>query len=188
MSVKPVTKLFWIDLEMTGLEVEREVIIECAAIITDLNFRILDQFEAVVRQPQFYLDRMDDWNRKHHRESGLTAKVPHGLPPDEVEGQLMSMVLKHWDRNDRPILAGNSIAQDRLFIDKYWPGFSALLHYRAVDVSSWKVLFNNKYNRKYQKNNAHRALGDIRESIAELEYYLGFLREDTLQTEPYKPS
>lgn len=169
-------KLFWIDLEMTGLDVEKEVIIECAALITDINFKIVDQFEAVIKQPQHYLDAMDDWNRKHHGDSGLTAKVANGLHSDEVEDHLISMVKKHWGRNDRPMLAGNSVAQDRLFIDKYWAGFGALLHYRALDVSSWKIIFNNKYNIKYQKQNAHRALDDIKESIAELEYYLNYIK------------
>lgn len=175
-------KLFWIDLEMTGLDIEKEVIIECAALITDLDFKILDQFEAVVRQPQHYLDAMDDWNRTHHKESGLTAKVPFGLDSDEVEAQLISMVKKHWSLNDRPILAGNSIAQDRLFIDKYWMGFSSLLHYRMLDVSSWKVIFNNKYNIKYMKQNSHRALDDIQESIAELQHYLKYIRESGAAT------
>ena len=172
----PPSKLFWIDLEMTGLDVNKEVIIECAALITDLNFNVVDSFEAVVRQPQHYLDQMDDWNREHHKASGLTAKVPNGLPPDEVEDHLISMVQKHFRRTERPILCGNSIAQDRLFIDKYWTALSELLHYRTVDVSSWKVIFNSKYGLKYEKTNSHRALDDIKESIAELQFYLNFLK------------
>jgi oligoribonuclease len=169
-------KLFWIDLEMTGLDIEKEVIIECAALITDLDFKVVDSFEAVVKQPQHFIDHMDDWNREHHKASGLTAKIPNGLPSDEVEYHLISMVQKHFGRNERAILCGNSIAQDRLFIDKYWPGFAELLHYRVVDVSSWKVIFNAKYNKKFEKRNGHRALDDIKESIAELQFYLGFLK------------
>lgn len=171
------TKLFWIDLEMTGLDVEKEVIIECAALITDMNFKVLDSFEAVVKQPQHFLDAMDDWNREHHKASGLTAKVANGLPEDEVEHHLISMIQKHFGRNERPILCGNSIAQDRLFIDKYWPGFGSMLHYRVVDVSSWKVIFNAKFGVRYEKTNSHRALDDIKESIAELEFYLGFMKQ-----------
>jgi len=166
------SKLFWIDLEMTGLDVEKEVIIECAVQITDLEFNILDQFESVVKQPQHYLDQMDDWNRQHHGDSGLTAKVKNGLPPDEVEHHLISMVHKHFGKQERPVLAGNSIAQDRLFIDKYWSGFAALLHYRMMDVSSWKIIFNAKYGLKYEKTNSHRAQSDIVESINELKFYL----------------
>jgi len=170
------SKLFWIDLEMTGLDIDKEVIIECAVLITDLNFKVLDSFETVVKQPQHYLDQMDEWNKKHHGDSGLTAKVPFGTPSDEVETHLISMVQKHFRNDERPVLAGNSISQDRLFIDKYWPGFSAVLHYRMLDVSSWKVIFNSKFGIKYEKNNAHRALDDIQESIAELEFYLNYLK------------
>jgi oligoribonuclease len=170
------TKLFWIDLEMTGLDIEKEVIIECAALITDLNFNILDTYETVVKQPQHYLDQMDEWNKKHHGDSGLTAKVPNGLDPEEVEYHLISMVNKHFTNDERPILAGNSISQDRLFIDKYWHEFSSLLHYRMLDVSSWKIIFNSKLGLKYGKVNAHRALDDIKESIAELKFYLSYVK------------
>jgi oligoribonuclease len=166
------TKLFWIDLEMTGLDVEKEVIIECATVITDMNFKVLDSFETVVKQPQHYLAAMDDWNTKHHNDSGLVKKVPFGEDPEDVEHHLMSMVRKNFDRTEKPVLAGNSIHQDRLFIEKYWPGFAALLHYRMLDVSSWKVIFNSKFGIKYEKKNAHRAVDDVQESIGELKYYL----------------
>jgi oligoribonuclease len=170
------SKLLWIDLEMSGLDVEKEVIIECAVLITDFKFNVLDSYETVVKQPQHYLDQMDAWNTKHHRDSGLTAKVPNGTPPDEVEEHLVSMVHKNFKNDERPVLAGNSISQDRLFIDKYWPGFGSLLHYRALDVSSWKIIFNSKYGIKYEKTNSHRALDDIKESIAELQFYMGHLK------------
>lgn len=173
-----VSKLLWLDLEMTGLEVETSVIIECAAIVTDLNFKVLDSYEAVVKQPQHHLDAMDEWNTTHHRQSGLTAKVPNGTPSDEVESHLISMVKKHWGKNERPILAGNSIIQDRLFIEKYWSGLSEFLHYRMMDVSSWKIIFAEKFGKRYQKQNSHRALDDIQESINELKYYLTFLKAD----------
>jgi oligoribonuclease len=169
-------KLFWLDMEMTGLDVNKEVIIEVAAIITDFNFQELDQFETVVRQPQTFLDNMDQWNREHHGKSGLTAKVPTGMKPDLVEAKLCDLAKKHFpDQRQKPILAGNSIAQDRLFIDKYMPDFSERLHYRVVDVSSWKVIFNEKFNFKYSKSNQHRALDDIRESIQELKEYCRFI-------------
>lgn len=165
-------KLFWVDMEMTGLDVEKEVIIEVAAIVTDLNFAELDTFETVVKQPQKYLDAMDAWNTEHHRKSGLTAKVPFGMDADQAEAKLVDMIKKHFPNpNDRPVLAGNSIMQDRLFIDKYWKDLSSRLHYRMVDVSSWKVIINNKFNYYYHKSNKHRALEDIRESIQELRHY-----------------
>ncbi len=173
----PTRKLFWIDMEMTGLDVEKEVIIEVAAIITDLEFNPMDQFEAVVKQPQEYLDRMDEWNTKHHNDSGLVKKIPYGKDLQSVEQSLIQMIKKNYsDTEDRPVLAGNSISQDRLFIDKYMKQLSPLLHYRVLDVSSWKVLFNHKYQRKYEKKNAHRALEDILESLDELKFYTQFIK------------
>lgn len=173
------TKLFWLDMEMTGLDVEKEVIIEVAAIVTDINFKELDTFETVVKQPQKYLDAMDAWNKEHHKKSGLTAKVPMGMEPDQVEAKLVDLVKKHFpDPKDRPVLAGNSIMQDRLFIDKYMKDLSSRLHYRMVDVSSWKVIINNKFKYVYEKSNKHRALEDIRESIQELRHYCDKLNFD----------
>ena len=163
--------LFWIDLEMTGLDVEKEVIIEAAAIVTDFDFKIIDQYHAVVKQDQKYIDQMDDWNKKHHGESGLTEKIVSGKSPSEVETDLCKMIDRNFSK-DRPMLAGNSISQDRLFIDKYFKVFASKLHYRILDVSSWKIIFNEKYNVKYQKQNTHRALEDIQASISELQFYL----------------
>lgn len=170
-------KLFWLDMEMTGLDVNKEVVIEVACIVTDINFKELESFEAIVKQPQHYLDSMDEWNTQHHGQSGLTAKVPFGMEPSAVEYNLISMIERHFpeaaqDRQLRPMLAGNSIAQDRLFIDKYFPRLSDKLHYRMLDVSSWKIIFNNKFEKFYKKQNSHRALDDIRESIGELRFYL----------------
>ncbi|WP_413560709.1 oligoribonuclease [Bdellovibrio sp. HCB209] len=165
-------KLFWLDMEMTGLDVEKERIIEVAAIVTDLNFKELDVFETVVKQPQKFLDSMDAWNTEHHKKSGLTAKVPNGMAEDQTEAKLVDLIKKHWpEPKDRPVLAGNSIMQDRLFINKYMPDLAGRLHYRMVDVSSWKVIINNKFRYVYQKTNSHRALDDIRESIQELRHY-----------------
>jgi oligoribonuclease len=169
--------LLWIDMEMTGLDVNKEVIIEVACIVTDLNFKELETFETVVKQPQSYLANMDAWNTEHHGKSGLTAKVPHGMEPDGAEFRLCSIVDKYFpnwktDKKNRPILAGNSIMQDKLFIDKYFLKLSERLHYRMLDVSSWKIIMNNKYQRVYKKQNSHRALDDIRESIGELRYYI----------------
>lgn len=170
---KPLKKLFWIDLEMTGLDVNKEVIIEVAAIITDLEFNEIASFETVVNQPKTYLDNMDQWNKEHHAESGLTAKIPFGMQPEKVEEKLIEMVKKHFKPDEeKPILSGNSIAQDRLFITKYFTNFDSLLHYRMLDVSSWKIIMNNKFNIKYEKKNKHRALDDVRESIEELKFYL----------------
>lgn len=163
-------------MEMTGLDVEKEVVIEVAAIITDYDFKELDTFETVIKQDQKYLAAMDDWNTEHHTKSGLVKKVPHGMEPFEAEHYLMDLVRKHFpDTRNRPMLAGNSITQDRLFIEKYFESFAGQLHYRMLDVSSWKIIFQKKFGYHYQKSNQHRALDDIRESIGELKNYMEFL-------------
>lgn len=177
MAYEKVENLFWLDMEMSGLDVNKEVIIEVACIVTDMNFRELDSFETVVKQPQAFLDNMDAWNKEHHGKSGLTSKVPMGMEPDMVEAKLIDLINRYFplsktDLKKRPILAGNSIMQDRLFIDKYFLNLSARLHYRMVDVSSFKIIMNNKYDISYKKQNSHRALDDIRESIGELRFYL----------------
>ena len=170
------TKLLWIDLEMTGLDVEKEVIIEAAAVITDLQMNTIDQYHAVVKQPQEYLDRMDDWNKKHHKASGLTEKIPHGKAPELVEQELIKFIEANYPTDERPVLCGNSIAQDRLFITKYWPKLNSKLHYRMLDVSSWKIIMNSVFQKVYHKNNTHRAVDDILESIGELKFYLSFFK------------
>lgn len=172
-----VEKLLWLDMEMTGLDVNKEVVIEVACIVTDLNFREYEAFETVVKQPQIYIDRMDAWNKEHHAKSGLTAKIPNGIEPENLEYRLLDIIDRHFPEgktNPRmmPIIAGNSITQDRLFIDKYFPKFAARLHYRMLDVSSWKIIFSNKFGFDYKKMNSHRALDDIRESIGELRAYM----------------
>lgn len=178
-------KLLWIDMEMTGLDVEHEVIIEVAAIVTDLEFRELDTFEAILKQPQRYLDEMDDWNTEHHTKSGLVAKIPFGSDPEVVEDRLIDFVKKHFpDQRERPTLAGNSIHQDRLFIEKHMPRFAERLHYRMLDVSSWKIIFREKFGFKYSKHNNHRALDDVRESIQELRAYLRYINPPVLTPEP----
>jgi oligoribonuclease len=166
------TKLFWIDMEMTGLDVEKEVVIETAVIITDMDLNILATYHAVVKQEQKYLDAMDEWNTTHHKASGLTALVPQGKDPETIEKDFIALVDKYFP-GERPVLAGNSIGQDRLFINKYFKKFASRLHYRMLDVTSWKIIMNEKFKIKYEKKNPHRALDDIHESISEMNFYLG---------------
>jgi len=174
---KKINRLLWIDLEMTGLDVNKEVIIECAAIVTDLNLHPLETYEQVVQQANTYLNNMDDWNKQHHGRSGLTAKVPFGKPPHLVEEDLLKLIDRHWiqEEDRRAVICGNSIAQDRIFITKYWPNLEKKLHYRMMDVSSWKLMFFQKFNVKFDKQEKHRALDDIQESINELKHYLKFI-------------
>lgn len=167
------------DMEMTGLDVEIERVIEVAAIVTDLDFNVVDTYHAVINQPQSFIDNMDDWNTETHTESGLIAKIPMGLKPDMAESELCALIEKHWPtKNDRPILCGNSIFQDRKFIDLYFKKFAKLLHYRMMDVTAWKIIMNAKYHIEYQKKDTHRALDDIRESIDELKHFLKYVKKD----------
>jgi oligoribonuclease len=164
-------KLLWIDMEMTGLNVEREVPIEIAAIVTDTNLKELETYHAIIRQPQSILDQMDEWNTQHHGESGLTAQVPNGTPSEAVEKAMIQLVDRHF-HGERAVIAGNSIGQDRLFINKYFPLLSPKLHYRMLDVTSWKIMMNARFQLKFEKKNTHRAIDDIRESISEMAFYL----------------
>jgi oligoribonuclease len=163
-------KLLWIDMEMTGLDPEREVILEVAAIVTDLDLNELDTYEAVFKQPASFLESMDDWNKKHHGESGLAARVPNGREPGLIEDDLLAFVEKNFD--ERPVIAGNSIAQDRSFIDRHLPRLAGKLHYRMLDVTAWKIIMTSRFGLHFDKKKAHRAQDDIRESIGELRYYL----------------
>ncbi len=164
-------KIFWIDLEMTGLDSEKEVIIEVAAIITDLDFKEFDKYHAVVKQPQSFLDNMDKWNTKTHTETGLVKKVPMGKPPSQVEDDLMALAHKYFKKKE-VIIAGNSIHQDRLFIKKHLSRFNELLNYRMLDITSWKLILKHKFGQEFKKQNTHKALDDIRESIKEFQFYL----------------
>lgn len=168
-------KLLWLDMEMTGLDVEKEVPIEVAALVTDGAFSTVAEYHAVIKQPERYLAAMDSWNQKHHKESGLLALIPNGKEPAVVDRDLAHLIRTHFI-GERAILAGNSISQDRLFIRKYMPETEALLHYRMLDVTSFKVVYNGLYDRKFKKKDAHRALDDIRESIDELKFYLSFVQ------------
>lgn len=168
-------KLLWLDLEMSGLDVQKDVILEVAAIITNLNFETQEEFHRVVYQPQSVLDRMDEWCQKTHGESGLTQAVAHGKPLEEVEEELCQALDRHYKSHEKIILAGNSIGNDRLFIDQYMKKLSKKLHYRVVDVSSFKEIYKEKFKVEFKKKNTHRATDDIYESIAELKAYLEYV-------------
>ncbi len=165
-------RLFWLDMEMTGLIPEKDRILEVAAIVTDLEFRVLDTLETVVFQPAAVLEGMDAWCQEHHGKSGLTARVPSGISEGDVDSLLAELARKHFG-TEKVVLAGNSIWQDRRFVERHLPLFSAALHYRMLDVSAWKLVFENCFGKKFKKQEKHRALGDIEESIAELRHYLG---------------
>jgi oligoribonuclease len=165
-------RLFWIDLEMTGLDDVRDKILEAAIVITDIDFKILEEYQAVVFQPTEFLEGMDDWCKKIHGESGLTAAVPQGKPLDQVELEIIALIDRHFSPKDKVVLTGNSVGNDKRFIDRYCPKIAQRLHYRIVDVSSFKEIFREKYGLAFAKKNTHRAVEDIHESIRELSFYL----------------
>jgi oligoribonuclease len=168
-------KLLWLDMEMSGLDPEKCRILEVAALVTDRNFNILGTYEAVVHQPPEVLSAMDEWCQQQHGSSGLTKAVASGKAEALVESELLAFTNSHFEASERPILSGNSIGQDRKFIDRYWPSFSSRLHYRMLDVTSWKILFNGLWSIAIEKKGGHRALDDIQESIKELKHYVSFV-------------
>jgi oligoribonuclease len=169
--------LVWLDMEMTGLDPERERIIEVATIITDGQLAELGTGpELVIHQDDEVLAAMDDWNKKHHGGSGLVDRVKASTISDaDAEAQTIEFINKHCGAKERPVLAGNSIHQDRRFIHRYMPALDKRLHYRMVDVSTIKELARRWYpqlvSKIPQKKETHRALDDIRESIDELRFY-----------------
>lgn len=169
-------RLLWVDLEMTGLDENVDTILEVAAVVTDLEFKTLEEYHRVVFQPQEVLETMNDWCKKTHGESGLTAAVPNGTPLATVEKELIALLEKHFGNKDRAVLCGNSVGNDKRFIDRYLPEAAKRLHYRIIDVSSFKEVFRERFKINFPKGNAHRALDDIHESIRELTHYLSFFK------------
>ena len=174
-SGKDMEKIFWVDMEMTGLNPLEAVILEFAGIVTDLDLTVLDSFHEVVYQDRRELVKMNEWNRTTHAESGLLDAVPNGKPIEEVDERILAFLQPHFP-DEEPILAGNSIHQDRKFIDRYMPRLSAFLHYRMIDVSSFKMVFKHMYGLTYKKDTPHRAFDDILASIEELSYYRQFIK------------
>ena len=171
--------LVWLDMEMSGLDPERERVIEIATILTDGQLtEIAVGPELVIHQPDEIIAAMDDWNTKHHGASGLTERVRQSQITDaDAEAQTIAFIDAHVSARERPVLAGNSIHQDRRFIRRYMPALEKRLHYRMVDVSTIKELARRWYPqiiaRQPPKRDTHRAFDDIRESIEELRFYRG---------------
>lgn len=151
---------------------------EVAAIATDWDFQEVATYEAVVKVgPRLVEQRMqigkDFWDANPEARDALVKQnIEKGRSARTIENELLEFVNKNFEKSERILLAGNSIHQDRKFIDNEWPRLSEKLHYRMLDVSAWKVVFDGKYRKKFAKRGAHRALDDIRGSIEEIEYYL----------------
>lgn len=174
------TKLLWVDLEMTGLSPQEDVLLEIAAEITDFNFKTLDSYEACITQDrQTVLGRMQQniwWREFPQNRDEFLNKLQDGKPPAIVEQEMIALVEKHFT-DEMAVLAGNSIYNDRLFIKRWMPALDLKLHYRMLDVSALKVLMQGKYGVIFEKKDVHRAFDDIQASIAELQYYLDWLKE-----------
>jgi oligoribonuclease len=171
----PPTKLLWVDLEMTGLDHQNDIILEVAAEITDFEFKTLASYEACVKQPRDkIIDRMQKniwWKDYPENRDEFLRRCADGKSGDQVEKELVELVEQHFGA-EPAVLAGNSIHNDRKFIAKWWPQLDLKLHYRMLDVSAWKVLMQGKYGVQFEKKEVHRAFDDIQASIAELQHYL----------------
>jgi oligoribonuclease len=169
-------RLVWIDCEMTGLDLDRDALIEIACLVTDGTLDVLGEgLDLVIKPPPEALDQMEDVVREMHTSSGLLTELAAGITLAEAQDQVLAHVRKYIAEPRRVPLAGNSIATDRVFIARDMPELDAFLHYRMVDVSSIKELARRWYPRTYfsspLKRGGHRALADITESIQELRYY-----------------
>ncbi|MCY1259451.1 Oligoribonuclease [compost metagenome] len=167
--------LIWIDLEMTGLNPDQDVIIEMATIVTDSNLNVLAEGPVIaIHQPEDILAGMDEWNTRQHGQSGLTQRVRESrISTAEAEAQTLAFLEKWVPKRASPI-CGNSICQDRRFLYRQMPKLEAYFHYRNLDVSTLKELaarWAPQVRDSFKKGNTHLALDDIRESIAELKHY-----------------
>jgi oligoribonuclease len=169
--------LVWLDLEMTGLDVEKHTIVEIACIVTNSDLEPLDEgIDIVIHQDAGALAQMDDFVRKMHTKSGLLPAISAStVSLDEAHAQTLAYVRTHVPAPGTAPLCGNSIGTDRRFLDRYMHDLDTFLHYRSIDVSSLKELCRRWYPEIYTKRpgkaEQHRALDDVRESLAELRFY-----------------
>ena len=178
-------RIVWIDCEMTGLDLSKDALIEVAALVTDYELNQLGEgVDLVIKPPAHALEQMDPFVREMHTSSGLLADLDHGVSLDEAERIVLEYVHEWVTEPRKAPLGGNTVGTDRGFLSRDMPTLEGFLHYRVIDVSSIKELARRWYPRAYfnspRKAGGHRALADIRESIAELRYY----RETIFVTPP----
>ncbi len=169
-------RIVWIDCEMTGLDLERDALVEVAALVTDADLNVLGEgVDVVVKPPQEALEGMEQVVVDMHTASGLLAELPHGRTLAEAEEAVLEYVRQWVPEARKAPLAGSSVHTDRAFLARDMPALTGHLHYRIVDVSSLKELARRWFPRVYfhtpAKHGGHRALADIRESVQELKYY-----------------
>ncbi len=175
------TKLLWVDLEMTGLDPKNDVILEVAAEITDFDFKTIGSYEALIRHKRDDVTKRMQaniwWKDFPGNRDDFLNNLENGKSIAAVEQELVDLVNQHF--GDEPaVLAGNSIHNDRGFIKQWLPGLDLKLHYRMLDVSAWKILMQGKYGVIYEKKEVHRAFDDIQASIAELQHYLDWFKQN----------
>lgn len=168
--------LVWIDCEMTGLDPEKDCLVEIAVVITNSDLEPVDAgLDLVIRPREDSLANMGDYVREMHTTSGLIDELAEGLELADAEATVLEYIKQYIPEARQAPLAGNSIGTDRMFINRYMPALDQHLHYRNIDVSSIKELSRRWYPRVYfqlpKKDGGHRALADINESIKELRYY-----------------
>jgi len=173
--MQELNRLIWIDLEMSGLKPDSDVIIEIATIVTDADLRVLGEGPMLaIHQPDSVLNNMDEWNTFQHGQSGLTKRVRESvITVAEAEQQTIKFLQQHLQKGDSP-MCGNSICQDRRFLANYMPELEAFFHYRNLDVSSLKELarrWKPSVLKGMKKKSSHLAMDDIKDSIEELRYY-----------------
>jgi oligoribonuclease len=178
------SNLIWVDMEMTGLDPDHDVVIEIATIVTDSDLNILAEGPVIaLHQDDATLAAMDEWNTTHHTHSGLVERVRASVHNAQAAADLTLAFLAEWVPAGVSPMCGNSICQDRRFMARHMPGLAAFFHYRNLDVSTLKILMQHwrpDLEAGITKTGAHLALDDIRESIEEMRYY----RDHFLKMEP----